>query len=152
MFLPGEFHGQRSLGELQTIELAMTEQLTLSLLFFMILLLNISITYMKRSFFYLTRVKRYFLSAYTGDVQGGETKWGTGRRRLRIILPSLTLPGSLVTWGKGEGTSTSRVEPHPNRNAYSFIKVIKLHNLLKYCKAVFCSDCLFTPAILHKLH
>ena len=76
MFLPGEFHGQRSLGELQTIELAMTEQLTLSLLFFMILLLNISITYMKRSFFYLTRVKRYFLSAYTGDVQGGETESG----------------------------------------------------------------------------
>ena len=27
-------------------------------------------------FFYLTRVKRYFLSAYTGDVQGGETESG----------------------------------------------------------------------------
>ena len=76
MFLPGEFHGQRSLGGLLSIELAVTERLTLSLLFFMILLLNISIIYMKRSFFNLTRVKRYFLSAYTGDVLGGETESG----------------------------------------------------------------------------
>ena len=76
VFLPGESHGQRSLGGLWSIDLAMTERLTLSLLFFMILLLNISITYIKRSFFNLTRVKRYFLSVYTGDVQGGETESG----------------------------------------------------------------------------
>lgn len=74
---------------------------------------------MKRSFFNLTSKKVLPICIYRAFAGWRNRKWGTGRRRLRIILPSFNLPGSLVAWGKGQGTSASKVEPHPNRNAYT---------------------------------